>query len=158
MSTLVEAKHARLISPKDILFDFIDELTHKIIEKKKYLSVARSIEKSLSQGEIRIASRDDDIQKWLSTVGFSEAWLSNQGNWIYPVFTSLSGNKSDRYMTREYSGTSRVLSGCMVENTVTLRSRHMFSEKDVTEIANYLDMIGVTDPKDREKLLFIEGN
>ncbi len=158
MSTLVEAKHAKLISPKDILFDFIDELTHRIIEKKKYLSVALSIEKSMSDGEIRVASRDDEIEKWLGTVGFSEAWLSSSGNWIYPVFTSLSGNKSDRYMTREYSGTSRVLSGCTIENTVTLRSRHTFDARDATEIGSYLDMIGLTDPKDREKLLFIEGN
>lgn len=158
MSTLVEAKHAKLISPKDILFEFIDTLTHEIITQQKYMAVAKSIEKSLLDGEIKIASRDDEVQEWLDTIGFGETWLTSTGNWIYPVYTSLSGNKSDRYMNRIYSGVSKMLTGCMVENTVTLRNAHTFSDTDIKLIQNYLDMIGVVDKKDREKLLFVEGN
>gem|GEM_PF-6808287 len=37
MSTLVENKFQKIISPKDILFKFSEKLEQKLIEKKDYL-------------------------------------------------------------------------------------------------------------------------
>jgi Protein of unknown function (DUF4012) len=156
MSTLVEAKHAKLISPKDILFQFVDELAKKIIEEKKFIPVLQVVEKSFQEREILMASRNEKTQAFLESIGFDAPWLADTGNWIYPVYTSLSGNKSDRYMKRTYSGTTRVVSECHVENTVTIRSEHLFGDKERWEINSYLDMIGIVDTEDRKKMLFIE--
>lgn len=61
-------------------------------------------------------------------------------------------------MERVYSSSVKALSGCTVENAITLKGSHTFADRDKKEIVSYLDMLGITDRKDRDNLLFIEGN
>lgn len=77
-------------------------------------------------------------------------------NWVYPIFTNVGGNKSDRYVTRSYDRTTTLLSGCTVENILTIRSTHSFSGQEEGTITRYMDMLGITDKALRQKLLTIE--
>lgn len=126
------------------------------------------VEEAFSQGEILIASRDEELDRFLSQIRKPLPWeasnLEKSGaialskNWIYPVLTSVSGNKSDRLLERLYTSETKILPNCQYENTVTFSHTHGFRKESKKEIEDYLDLIGVNDPKEREKMLFIQGN
>lgn len=78
-------------------------------------------------------------------------------NWAYPVFTSLSGNKSDRFIERTYVAETAKLSTCQVINTLTFTHKHTFKRENEDEIQSYLDMIGERDINFRNRILTIEG-
>ncbi len=156
MSTLVEARHAEVKTPKDTLFTFIEVFVKQIHDEKKYLEILDILSDFVARGEVLIASRETQTQIFLEQIGFGEKWRKSEKNWIYPVYTSLSGNKSDRYMTRSWTGSTVVGTGCVMTNTVTIESQHHFGQSDRVEIDSYLDMIQVTDPDLRAKLSFIQ--
>jgi hypothetical protein len=79
-------------------------------------------------------------------------------NWVYPIFTSVSGNKSDRYITRKYESKTTKLQGCTYENIVTLSLSHTYKKSDTEKIRSYMDILGIKDKAEREKLEFIEWN
>ncbi len=86
------------------------------------------------------------------------SYASCSANWAYPVFTSVSGNKSDRYITRTYESRTTKLQSCTYENVVTLSQAHTYKKTDTEKIRSYMDILGIKDKTEREKLEFIEGN
>ena len=158
MSTLVENKYAREHSPKDILFHFAEALLEKVHEKRAYIVLFDTFEKYWQNGEIEMASRDTRMEAFLSEHKRKLPWETEIKNWAYPVFTSVSGNKSDRYITRKYEGKTSKLQNCTYENIVTLSNTHVYTPKDLDTIRGYFDTLGIAEKKEREKLEFIEGN
>ena len=82
------------------MFKFVTAFGKKIIESRKIEEVAKIIENNWNRGEILVASRNVDTQNFLESIQKPLPWKSDAPNWIYPVFTSVSGNKSDRYISR----------------------------------------------------------
>jgi len=157
MSTLVEARYGEKITPKDILFVFINALAKKINEERAYEEVIGVIEKSFQDGEVLIASRDDRLDTFLSTFREKLPWEQSESkNWIYPLLTSISGNKSDRIMKRVYAGETSNLGSCRYENKITLTHAHTFTNEMEKTIAKYLDLVGIYNPAIREKMTFIQ--
>ncbi len=168
MSTLTELRFGEKVTSKDTLFAFMHALAGKINEKRDYAEVIDLIEKAFSDGEILIASRDDELDSFLATIRKPLPWeiknetntgtLSASDNWIYPVLTSVSGNKSDRLMKRVYTSETTALGNCQYENTLTFTHTHGYNSDAKNEIEKYLDLMGVTDSTEREKMLFIQWN
>lgn len=77
-------------------------------------------------------------------------------NWAYPLLTSVSGNKSDRFIHRLYESQTNPIGKCTSENKVTFTHTHTYSKIDTLKESQYLDLVGLNDPKAREKMLFIE--
>ena len=61
-------------------------------------------------------------------------------------------------MSRTYTSETKMLPNCEYENTITFTHTHGFDVDAKKEVESYLDFIGVKDPKEREKMLFIQGN
>ena len=74
MSTLVEAEYGRQLHAKDILFQFVQSFVHKIDQTKRYDVVFDVLEKNWQNGEILIASRDDETEQFLSEFKKSLPW------------------------------------------------------------------------------------
>ncbi len=158
MSTLVENKYAKEHSPKDILFRFVTAFIAKIHEKNAPLELLDTMQSYLDNGEILFASRDTQIDSFLDTYKKKLPWQLSSPNWIYPLWTSVSGNKSDRYMNRTYQSKTRKLDRCIYENTITLETKHTFAKSDSEELIKYFNTFGITDPLERTKLDFIQWN
>jgi hypothetical protein len=90
MSTLVENQYAREHSPKDILFHFGESLLAKVHEKRAYTALIDALVNSWKNGEIEIASRESDMETFLSSYKKKLPWETDAKNWAYPVFTSVS--------------------------------------------------------------------
>ncbi|MDD2565756.1 MAG: DUF4012 domain-containing protein [Candidatus Gracilibacteria bacterium] len=157
MSTLVENKFEKVISPKDILFKFSANFEKKLFEKKDFTGYLEIFLSNLIAGEIPIASRDDKIQKYIDSLGIIENWKTDKGNWIYPVFTSISGNKSDRYVYRDFNVNSVITTGCQVSNDFSLISRHSFNETTRDSIKQVFNELKITDEAERQRLMGIQG-
>jgi hypothetical protein len=158
MSTLVENQFAREHHPKDILFQFGDALLAKVHEKRLYETVFDVFESYWRDGEISFASRDEGMDTTIAKFRKELPWNTPPPNWIYPVFTSVSGNKSDRYITRTYESKTTKLQDCTYENVVTLSLTHNYKKSDTEKTRSYMDTLGIKDKGEREKLEFIEGN
>lgn len=159
MSLLVENKFSKELSPKDILFDFVGAFSHAVLESKKYQQIAETVRDSWDRGEILLASRDDQVEKFLKQITKPLPWectVNCEKNWIYPIFTSVSGNKSDRYIDRTIQVETKKIDQCLYENSVHLTLTHTYAEKDRTLLTSYMDTIGITDAAEREKLRFIQ--
>lgn len=158
MSTLVENKYAKENTPKDILFRFGSAFISKINEKNAPLEILDTLERYIKDGEILFASRDAEIDSFLAPYKKQLPWQWTAKNWIYPIWTSVSGNKSDRYIAREYSIKTKKLESCTYENTITLQTKHNYKTADKEELQNYFKIFGITNPEEKAKLDFIQWN
>ena len=165
MSTLVEAQYGRENHAKDVLFSFVDAFAKKIHETRSYMTMIESIKDYWNRWEILVASRDEATDEFLAQYRKKLPWecdiLENEScsrNWIYPVFTSVSGNKSDRYIDRTYRATTTKILGCKYENLITITNTHTFNSEESNTIKSYLDITWIIDKEEREKYLFIQWN
>lgn len=102
ISSLVESKSFAQNSPKDILFSFSEQLFQQIKAQNSFNALLQVAWRQLKNGEILIAHVKDEEQKYIDDLRFFEPWRYDNGDWIYPVFTSVSKNKSDRHMHRSF--------------------------------------------------------
>lgn len=138
MSTLVESRYGERTSAKDVLGDFVSAFFEKVQNQKAYSDMFDIVEKALADGEILFASRSDAIDTFLANY---RKPLPTSPNWIYPLLTSTSGNKSDRHMTRLYRAETTRASECTYENKITFTHTHDFSKDDEKEINSYMDLV-----------------
>lgn len=158
MSVLVEAKFEKDKTPKDILFRFMSAFAHKFKDKNILAPSVEIMASHLSRGEILMASRDRQIQDFLTTIQPPLPWKTDLKNWIYPVFTSISGNKSDRYITRSIKVKTQWQWQCEYKTTVEISLFHQYNRSDASKIDEYMNVFGITDPNEREKMEFIQWN
>jgi Protein of unknown function (DUF4012) len=117
LSMLVEAKEKITPIPKGVITVLGDTLLDKLIEKNKTLEVAKILWENLEQGEILMASPHPEIQRALDDMQLFDVWKNSEKDFIYPIFTSISKNKSDRIMTRNITIDSR--NACSRDVTMT---------------------------------------
>lgn len=156
MSILVENKFAKVISPKDILFKFSDKLEKKLISKKDYFGYFEILINNIISWDIVVWSRDKEIANYISLLWIDEKWLKDKWNWLYPVFTSIWWNKSDRYMSRDFRVISQDIWNCQVVNNFSLNSKHWFNENTRIEINKIFDDLKITDLQERNRLIAIQ--
>jgi hypothetical protein len=49
-------------------------------------------------------------------------------DFAYPVFTSISGNKSDRYIKRNFEKEIKINEDCSVDTKLIITQRHSFTK------------------------------
>ena len=123
----------------------VTSLSGGLIEQTESWTLYERLQKFIRQNEQNIPKK------------IAEATPPLSDNWAYPVFTSLSGNKSDRFIERTYVAETSKLSACAVLNSVTFTHKHTFKKENEDEIRSYLDMIGEDDANFRNRILTIEG-
>ncbi len=148
-STLVEAKLFKigtLWTPKSILFDFIEEFTAKLLDDWDYFAYWKILAENIQKREIMLYSFDPKENEFLQKL-----WLTGQVDYeetldiVYPSFTSISGNKSDRYVRRAYTKNVNIDENtCEIETDFTINLRHTFSAWDRTRIQNLFDTYDIS--------------
>ena len=103
-----------------------------------------------------MASRDPEIDSFFSNYRKKLPWETGENNWIYPVTTSVSGNKSDRYIEREYTLSSKQVSGCLYENVFQITHRHVFSSRDHDQMTEYMRAFSLREDEAGKKMRFIQ--
>ncbi len=157
MSTLVEAKLFKvwtLWTPKQILFDFIWEFKKKVLSDKNYLSYLKLIHNEFISRDIMFYSF-----KWNENKFLWDLWINwninfeNKIDFSYPVYTSISWNKSDRYIQRSYSKKISIQNDCQINTNLKITSKHLFTK---AEEKNILDLLNKYWIEDKQKSLYIQ--
>lgn len=117
------------------------------MEKKEYLSYLQILFKHIENRDIMVYSFRPAEQDFLNALGVSGKIDYTQTlDFNYPVFTSLSGNKSDRYVERFYTKTiSQRDQSCSFITELTLSQRHTFSSQDELRIMAEKSDFGIED-------------
>ena len=132
ISLLVEAKvfhKGTLGTPKQILFDFVPVFFSHLKEQWSYAEYLSFLAHEIQNREVILWLFDEDGQNMLS-----ELWLDGQidfsqtQDFWYPVYTSVSWNKSDRYMQRSYSYTVSRRESCDYDISVQISSTHAMTK------------------------------
>lgn len=158
MSLLVENKFGKNKTPKDILFHFMEKFAKEMLRTKNWEKIVAILADYADRGEILAASRDSEINEFLQSIQPALPWYSNAKNWVYPVFTSVSGNKSDRYISRKIEVNTVPAGKCEYRTTLKILSHHHYDEYFDKKMENYMNIFGITDIAEREKMKFIQGN
>lgn len=157
MSLMVESKNFQegtLWSPKQILFDFMQVFLRHVQDDGGYVQMAISLLHDMEKREIMFWSFDPE-----NTTFLSELWVAwtidyNQSlDMLYPVYTSLSGNKSDRYMTRSYQQSVSKTETCDFLVNSKIISEHHMPEQEQQEIQTMIQKFAL----EGENLLEIQG-
>ncbi len=140
MSLVVEAKIFKwwtLGSPKQVLFDFMEVFTKQLIDQWKYFDYLQVLVHDAESRDIMMWSFDEWENSFLTDMSLNgKVDYDSSLDFTYPVYTSLSGNKSDRYMKRSY--TQRVTSwvSCSYDVEFEIQSQHSISAWDIQNIEN----------------------
>ncbi|MDQ1343728.1 MAG: hypothetical protein QG650_448, partial [Patescibacteria group bacterium] len=157
MSVLVENKISKTYSPKDVLFDFVTELENVLKQRKEYADYLEIFDRNAKNGEILAYSKDSEVNAFFAEIFPGEKAKPFAGNFVYPIFTSISGNKSDRYVRRSFEIKGQPMEGCKVLNGFRMESDHAMTVDDKEKIRGLLYDLGVP-PEEHEKQIFIQGN
>jgi len=161
ISILVEAKISKkwtLWTPKKILFDFAKKLEEKIKKNWNIKKIAKILINDIKNREIWIIlfnkNENEFIRKlWLN----SDINFDKYTNYIYPIYTSLSQNKSDRYLDINYNITTkqtRKYNKCNYETNLNITLKHTFTDNDKQRLLNNFKKYNITN--NTEKLLNIQ--
>ncbi|MBW7954759.1 DUF4012 domain-containing protein [Candidatus Gracilibacteria bacterium] len=160
-STLVEAKLTKthtLSTPKQILFDFSKIFLDKLKKDKDYKKYLDLAFESIDKKDIIFYLFDEKNNDFLTSLGLEKKYdYSNYLDFNYPVFTSISGNKSDRYMKRDFVKDVNIGNDCSINTTFTINQRHNFTLNDEVLVKTLLYENNLTNKVDVSNILDIQG-
>ena len=118
-----------------------DTLLQELQKQGKAQQAAALFLSHIYHGEFIAGSPRTDVQNALDSLGIFDRWQKKKGDWVYPLFTSISRNKSDRLMERtfEINHTSQC------ERTLTLRQKHWFDLVEAARIRELAHKLGLED-------------
>lgn len=151
MSLMVEAKVSKtstLESPKRILFDFMEVFTKKLLSDAKYVDYLQLLMQEAQNRDVLMWSfnkKDNEFLRAMKLTGEIDYDASLDS--IYPVYTSLSGNKSDRYMNYLYNHTvTKNKENCDYEITQNIKSSHNMWKKSRNRIQSLMKKYNLNTP------------
>ncbi|MCH8518319.1 DUF4012 domain-containing protein [Candidatus Gracilibacteria bacterium] len=158
MSLLVESKvyhTGTLGTPKQILFDFVPVFFEALKQQGKYAEYIQFLSQEIQNREIIVWFFDDDGQNLSKELGLDGAIdFTVSKDFGYPVYTSVSGNKSDRYMQRSYSYDIVRKESCEYDISVTINSTHAMTKVHRDNIEILKRDFGIHQD---EELMYIQG-
>lgn len=139
LSMLVEGKKTLENTPKWTVKILADALLVELQKQGKIQEAATLLASHIYHGEFIAGSPRTDIQSALDSLGIFDRWEDMKGDWVYPIFTSISRNKSDRLMERTFE--INHVNAC--ERTLVLRQKHWFDLIEAARIRNLAHELGL---------------
>ncbi|MFH0837979.1 MAG: DUF4012 domain-containing protein [Patescibacteria group bacterium] len=158
VSFYTEAKLSDSVTPKQLLFDLIPVFQGKFAnlkETEELLDVGIGLVK---KGHIQAYSADPKVQDLIVRAGMDGGMTESEAktDYLSVITTSVGGNKSDQYIKTNLRHRSVVGKKGQIEDELTIKKTHTFSESDKTKIQNLIDRYG-TGKLSEESLFFILG-
>lgn len=151
MSLAVEAKTFKvgtLWTPKQVLFDFIQVFLAKLSEQWNYFDYMQTILHDVESRDVMMWSFDKEHNNILNNFGVNgEIDYTQSLDYIYPIYTSLSGNKSDRYMRRNYIiNVKSDPDSCNYNINFQMRSTHGMTQNRRDDIQSFISEYDLDSP------------
>jgi len=151
MSLVVEAKtfkQGTLGTPKQVLFDFMEVFAQKLMSDAAYFSYLQSLVHDVKSRDVTMWSFNDTENTFLQDLGLGGIIDYDRSlDFIYPVYTSLSGNKSDRYIERSYSqNVEKLTETCDFLIKTEIKTSHNMTRFERERVEKYISEYDLTTP------------
>jgi hypothetical protein len=116
-----------LNQPKQILADLAPKILDKIFTTKNFADMAKTMSvlvQSLNEKQILIYSKNYDIEKTLSQVGWSGEILNTQKDYLSVINANINGYKTDGVVDEKISHKAEIQADGSVIDTVTITRHH----------------------------------
>lgn len=141
LSMLVEGKKTLEWTPKWTVKILSDALLRELQAQHKEQQAALIFAGHVYNGEFIAWSSRPDVQAALDSLGIFDRWYGKKEDWVYPLFTSISRNKSDRLMERTFE----INRTNVCDRTLTLRQKHWFDLIEAARIKGLAHELGLED-------------
>ncbi len=146
LSGLVEAKVSKGESPKSPLFELLKMLTQKLQnDPKTMLSLGPVLLQQIQDKQIMLFHKDQGVQTLLSSLGWTaetQKFSAIEGDFVVPVITTMSPNKTERYMKTRAVHQSTVQDDGTVLDQLTLERSHTFNSATLIWLKSELRNFG----------------
>ncbi|KKR21406.1 MAG: hypothetical protein UT50_C0008G0006 [Candidatus Moranbacteria bacterium GW2011_GWA2_39_41] len=116
-----------LNEPKKILADLAPKILDRIFATKNFADMAKTMNvlmQSLNEKQILIYSKNYEIEKIISQMGWSGEVLSTQKDYLSVINTNINGYKTDGVVDETISHKAEIQQDGSVIDTVTVRRHH----------------------------------
>ena len=142
LSLVIETKTDGVANPKQILQEVWEALREKLITIPPQDAV-NLILNAIQQKDIQFWSGVKELAKIPAGFGIANAMQKTEGDYLYIVNTSLSGNKSDRYTSNKISHTTEIDADGEATDTLTLTRSNSWSSEERIRITQLAKNFGV---------------
>lgn len=148
LSLFVESKASRqatLDTPKQIVFDLANALEKKLYSEGNIAWLLLQSYDVLDSWDVFMWMKDLKQQAIITSMGYAgKKDYEKSIDYIFPVFTSLSGNKSDRYMQRSFSHeVEKIWKSCDFFIRSTIKQQHNMPEYSRQRIEGYMTTLWI---------------
>ncbi|MBU1089850.1 DUF4012 domain-containing protein, partial [Patescibacteria group bacterium] len=152
LSLIIETKTDGAEKPKQIL-DEVWAALRQDLQKIPATELAGIALDSIMEKEIQFASTNPDLQKIARAVGVANELAETEGDYLFVVNTSLSGNKSDRFCSNEISHTTEISAEGDTIDTLKILRKHAWSEAEERRMENLAEDFGIRLPEELKEIL-----
>jgi len=143
LEIIIESKVDGASAPKKILEEIWANLSKEITEiSKRDLLIL--ILNALHEKEIQFSSANSDLQKIATATGLSNEMQSAEGDYLFVVNTSLSGNKSDKFCENEITHSTEISVDGETIDEVRILRKHDWSESAEQRMENLATRLGIS--------------
>lgn len=150
MSLVVEAKTFKkwtLWTPKQVLFDFMEDYSKKLISEWNYFEYLKVILHDIKSRDIMAWSFSNDDRKVLEDLDLvGNIDYDSSLDFAYPVYTSISWNKSDRYMEHSYTQTIAYWDNCSFNASLEMKLTHNMGKMKRERIQSLINEFELDSP------------
>lgn len=116
-----------LNQPKKILADLAPEILDRIFNARDLAGITKTVNiltESLNEKQILVYSRNYEIEKRLSALGWSGEVLNTQKDYLSVINTNINGYKTDGVVTEKIEHQAEIQADGSVIDTVTITRHH----------------------------------
>lgn len=153
LSYIIESKLSGGESPKEILKKFVPAVQKEVLKKENFTKLLEIIKKEIDQKNILAYSSHEDVEKFFDHIKASGRMREpgEKEDYLSVITTSISGNKSDKYIEQTLTHSTWISREGEVINQIAVTRRHTWDKSELWEWWNILGQFGFTEISDTIK-------
>lgn len=159
LSYIIESKLSSISDPKKILRDFIPEFQRNLLKGEHWKKVLLGLIKGLSEQNILIYSRHEDVQNFFDELGYSGRVIRTKPNedYLNIITTSIGGNKSDAYVSQQVRHFTTIGQDGDMTDEVMITRKHNWGTENLEFVKTTLKSFGFEEVNDTVKYILGAG-
>lgn len=160
LTYLVEANKEANSNDKQILGTFLTEFEKQVFQLTNFQALFQVFSNNISQKHIQIFSKKEFIQDQIELFNVGNTFSINKPNQdlLLITNTSIGGNKTDRYLKQRFIHNTSVSQNGQIQNTLTIRKFHAFTNSEEFTWQAQLARFGVTELVDYARYILGRGD
>lgn len=159
LSYVIESKLSGAKDPKEVLKNLVPLVQRELLKKENFIELIKIIKDEITRKNILAYSGDMDVEKFFDNTKMSGKMLKPAENedYLSVVTTSISGNKSDKFIEQELLHDTWISKNGEIINQLSVTRAHTWSSKILWQWQNILSEFGFTEMSETVKDILGRG-